>query len=150
MKTIDARSPRLWASVVLAAILAAGFQPFVIEALGLDSESTARHFDELQYRKNPGLVELCESVTPIVPAGASVAYWAPYPKWWEGYSYSYMRAAYLLGGRQLIPLVDESDRQHPEVLTRVDWVLAWGGSPSLVGFEVVHETDDGNLYRRVK
>lgn len=150
MKRIDPRSPRLWAGVVLVAILVAGFQPFFIEALSLDSETTSRHFDELPYRKNPGLLELCENVRPILPQGASVAYWAPFPKWWEGYSYSYMRAAYLLGGRQLVPLLDESDRQHPEVLKRVDWVLAWGGSPSISGFEVVFENEAGVLFRKVR
>lgn len=148
MTGIDLRSKRAWALGVLIAFVVIGFQPFFLEALRLDRDMMVRQYDELPYKRVPGLQQTCEAARSHVPRGAAVAFWAPYPKWWEGYSFSYMRASYLLADYRLVPLLDERDRPHPEVLLEVDWLIAVGKTPRFEGFDLVATTDHGAFFRK--
>lgn len=143
-------STRLGALVLLVVIAAVGFQPFFLHALRINRAIATRQYDELPYRRLPGLQQICEDVRRLVPRGSKVALETPYPGWWEGYSFSYMRASYLLADYRLVPLVDARDRAQPEVLGEVDWVLVIGGVPERKGFEVAAVSESVLLMRRAR
>ena len=144
------RSTRSWALAALVAVAALGVEPFFLRALWIDAELSAKQYDALPYRRIPGLREACEDVRHVVPRGTSIAFHAPYTGWWEGYSFSYMRAAYLLSEYRLVPLVDSNDRPRPEVLEEVEWVLAYGADAAFDGFERVQGAGDVSLLRKAR
>lgn len=150
MTNREDRSTPVLAFVVLVAIVVIGFQPFFLKTLRIDREAAVRHYDALPYRRLPGLDLLAREMRRSVPRGSQVAYWTPYSKWWEGYSFSYMRAAYLLAEYRLVPLVDDRDRPRTEVLTEAGWVMAVGGVPRFDGFETVFETEHGAILRKAR
>jgi len=145
----DSRSTRSWALILLVAIAAIGFQPFFLQALRIDRDVATKQYDDLPYRRIVGLQQTCEGVRQLVPRGSRLAFATPYPGWWEGYSFSYMRASYLLPEFRLVPLIDSSDRPQRGVLDEVEWVLALGEA-SPPGFERVAGSGDVTLLRRTR
>ena len=148
MTTSGLGSTRFWALVLLAVLAAAGFQPFFLEALKIDRDVATRQWDEVPYKRLPGLRQVCEDVRQSVPPGSTMAFRTPYPGWWEGYSFAYMRASYLLAEYRLVPLLDSSNQAHPEVLANVDWVLAIGDDAGLEGFHKVAGNNGAFLMRK--
>jgi hypothetical protein len=134
--------------VLLVAVAGIGFRPFFLQALRFDRDVAKRQYDTLPYRRLPGLLEISDDVRLQVPRGATMAFRTPYPRWWEGYSFAYMRASYLLAEYRLVPLVDSRDQPRPEVLTSVEWVLAFGDRSEIAGFEVVAAEGETLLLRR--
>jgi hypothetical protein len=145
----DRSAPAL-ALVVLVAVSVIGFPPFFLKALRIDREAAARHYDSLPYRRLPGLHQICQEVRLAVPRESTVAFWTPYPKWWEGYSFAYMRSAYLLAEYRLVPLLDDRDRPRADVLTDAEWVMAIGGTPRFEGFETVFALEHGAILRKAR
>jgi len=143
------RSIRVWALVLLVAIAAVGFRPFFLQVLGIDREVAIRTWDDLPYRRTPGLQSVCVDVRRLVPRGANVAFKTPYPGWWDGYSFTYMRAAYLLADYRLLPLVDDHDRNRPEFLDESDWAIVLG-DVRLPGFERVAGSEGATLMKKVR
>ena len=150
MTSVDRRSSRAWALGALIGVIVLGFQPFFLKALKLDREVMVRQYDALPYRRLPGMQRVDEKAPRLIPRDEPVAFWTPYGKWWDGYSFSYMRASYLLAEYRLVPLVGQDDRAHPEVLGQLDWLVAIGGTPEVDGFETVMSLEGGALLRKVR
>lgn len=144
------RSTRALALVFLVALVVTGFEPFYLRALRLDREVAKRQYDDLPFRRTPGLQQISEAVRRAVPRGERVAFRTPYPGWWDGYSFTYMRAAYLLAEYRLVPLVDSRDQAHPELLGEVEWMIDLGETPVPEGFVVVSSASGASLLRKAR
>jgi len=143
------RSTRSLALLLLVAVAAIGFQPFFIQALRIDGDVARKQYDELPYRRIPGLQQVCEELRGLAPRGATIAFGTPYPGWWEGYSFSYMRASYLLAEYRVVPLLDSQNRPQREILEEVHWTLIIGEDfPK--GFERVVAAGQVSLLRKVR
>ncbi len=57
--------------------------------------------------------------------GEKIAIVVPPNKWDDGYSYAYYRAAYFLAGREVLPLITEDDRFHPENVRAAEAIASW-------------------------
>jgi len=57
--------------------------------------------------------------------GEKIAIIVPPNKWDDGYSYAYYRASYFLAGREVLPLITEDDRVHPENVRSADAIASW-------------------------
>ena len=101
----------------------------------------------LAYRQTPGLQQFMLEVRERTPPGARVAFWSRYQEWGRGYSFSHMRASYLVGGRYLLPLVTE-EGPAPQTLLESDWIASWGDDRDFPGFERQWSGEDGVLWRR--
>jgi hypothetical protein len=143
------RSTRPLALTLLVVVAAIGFQPFFLQALRIDGAVARKQYDELPYRRIAGLQQTCENVRRLVPRGARIAFGTPYPGWWEGYSFSYMRASYLLAEYRLLPLLDAQNQPQREILEDVDWALILG-EESPPGFERVAVAGQVSLLRKVR
>ena len=108
-------------------------------------------FTELPYQKLPGFRRFMIEIDQRTPLRSRVAIALPYTQWEGGYGYGYLRAFYLLPGKQIIPLLGlNSDRPAAENLARADYVAAWHTAPSVDGFEIVWRSADGALMRRTR
>ena len=84
-----------------------------------------------------------------MPAGTSIAIYAPASRFEPGYAFSYYRAVYRLPGRRVVPLKDPDDRDHPERMAQVDYIAAWDAKTALP-HTLVWRGEGGTLYRRAR
>jgi hypothetical protein len=138
----------LLAAAALALILAGGFQGFFLRFLTPKYAGMRPVFASLPFRKTPGLEDFMAGVKARTAVGDRIAFWAPYREWSRGYSFAFMRAAYVAGGRRLLPLVDETDQFLPRSLGESDWMASWNGEPEFPGFTPVWRHSYGILWRR--
>ncbi len=134
----------------LACLVVGGFQPFYLRFLNPHALDLRPAIAGIVYRKTPGLEAFAAEVRARTRQGDRLAFWCPYREWAGGYKFSFMRAAYLLGGRYLLPLVGERDEFIPATLAEADYVAAWNGEPAVSGYELVWKGDTGSLWRRIR
>ncbi len=108
-------------------------------------------FTELPYRKLPGFRQFMIDIDRRTPAGARIAVAFPFGQWEGGYGYGYLRAFFLLPGKQVVPLLaPNTDRPAPENLALADYVAAWHVTPQISGFQTEWRSAEGTLLRRVR
>ncbi len=136
--------------LVALAIAAGAFQPFYLRIFTLDRQRFAATLVNLPYRKLPGSRQFLLDVRARTQDGDVIALAAPLCRMhWEGdYDYLYARAVYLLSGRRVIPLLDASDRPHPESLGGATYLAAYRCDARAPGFAVIWRSADGELLRR--
>jgi hypothetical protein len=140
---------RIAAGVVLAGLVAGGFEPMYVRIFSMDSERWRAAMTELPYRKLPGFRRLLLEVDRSTPQKARIAIALPFRAWEGGYGYGYYRASYLLPGRQVVPLlVPDRDEPQPGNVALADYLVVWHGRLQVPGFTVVWTTPDGTLLRR--
>lgn len=81
------------------------------------------------------------------PPGASIAVYGGSVRFDPHYAFLYYRACYRLPGREVIPLKDRDDRDHPARLAGADYVAAWNTDHSLP-YPRVFSGYQGTLYSR--
>src|ERR1043165_4621870 len=102
--------PRLRAILAVAAFLAiaaGAFQPLYVRMLFADTTRMRAAFEELPYRRLPGLRRLMLDVARTTPPGARIALFAPFAPSIDsdgGYGYAFRRAPFLLAGRRVLPM----------------------------------------------
>jgi hypothetical protein len=95
----------------------------------------------------PDYPRFLEEVRAQTKRGDSIALLVPTMRWSRGYSYAYYRASYFLAGREVLPLVLESDRPVPENLGRAQYLAVWHRQAP-AGARVVFAGYGGALVRR--
>src|ERR1051326_1588870 len=126
--------PRLRAILAVAAFaaIAAGtFQPLYVRMLFADAAPMRAAFEELPYRRLPGLRRLMLDVDRRTPRGARIALWVPYTEWNGGYGYAYRRAPFLLPDKRVLPML-EPTRHRPTTahLAEGGEVVCWHARPA--------------------
>jgi len=79
-------------------------------------------------------------------AGDRIGIIVPGMRWESGYSYAYYRASYFLTGREVIPLLYQSDAPIPANLERADYLAVWRSRGPRA--HVVWQGDGGVLLSR--
>src|ERR1044071_4695327 len=91
-------------AAAFVAIAAGAFQPLYVRMLFADTTRMRAAFEELPYRRLPGLRRLMLDAARTTPPGARIALFAPFNDWDGGYGYAFRRAPFLLAGRRVLPL----------------------------------------------
>lgn len=79
----------------------------------------------------PDYPEFLESVREHTKRGDSICLVVPSTNWNSAYSHAYLRATYLLAGREVLPVITPDSRPAPQNLNRARYVAIWnvpGGS----------------------
>ena len=84
------------------------------------------------------------------PAGAAIAVYGETRRFEPDYAFRYYRACYRLPGRQVIPLKDRDDREHPERIAQADYIAAWVAPRNPLPYELLWSGHLGPLYRRTR
>lgn len=124
------------AAFAFAAMIAGGIERFYFRALFLEGSVWRPALTELPWRKLPGYRRFLLDVDAHTPPGARIALWMPVAG--NAYEYGYVRAPFLLPGKQIVPAPP------------ADFVAAWHGAPDIPGFAIVWRSGDGVLMRRVR
>lgn len=143
---LSVRLRTLVAAAVLVLIVAGGYEPFYLQILTANRFALRLHYVELPYRKLPGLRNLMTAVAEATSPGDRIAVAIPsQPP--EGYAYGFNRSAYLLAGRQLVPLVDRDGRPLDGNFAEADYLACWSCTMNAPGATMVLETKWGTLMR---
>src|ERR1051326_1303724 len=146
--------PRLRAILAVAAFaaIAAGtFQPLYVRMLFADAAPMRAAFEELPYRRLPGLRRLMLHVERRPPRGARIALWVPYTEWNGGYGYAYRRAPFLLPGKRVLPMLEpERDPPATRYLAAAAYGVCWHAGPPFAGFRSAWRSADGELMERAR
>ena len=146
--------PRLRAILTAAAfvaIAAGAFQPLYVRMLFAAAPPMRAAFEELPYRRLPGLRRLMLDVDGLTPPGARIALWTPFREWDGGYGYAFRRAPFLLAGKRVLPMIEpERDRPTVRYLGEADYVVCWRACPPVTGFRSMWRSADGELLVRAR
>jgi len=139
------------AVAAFAAIAAGTFQPLYVRMLFIDAAPMRAAFEELPYRRLPGLRRLMLDVDGRTPRGARIALWVPYTEWNGGYGYAYRRAPFLLADKRVLPMLEpERDRPTARYLAEAEYVACWRACPPFTGFRSAWRSADGELMERAR
>jgi hypothetical protein len=141
--------PRIGGIALLLVLAVGAFEPFYIRIFASDRAALRMQLDELPYRKLPTLKGFLEDARAQLPPGATTVFLAPFPRSEQGYRYAYGRAAWVLAGHRLLPIVDNNDAILHRHLEEADVAVAWRTAPP-PGFEVIYEHPEGSVSRRVR
>lgn len=137
---------RVAAATLFAAIVVIGIEPILLSLPFRDRRPMAAAFANRADQLFPGYVEFLAEVRAHTRDGDSIAIVVPSRSWERGYSYAYYRASYLLAGREVLPLVDRSDRVVTGNMRAAQYVASWGVTPP--PGEVVSKRNRGVLVKR--
>ncbi|HKR65142.1 MAG TPA: hypothetical protein VJZ00_15520 [Thermoanaerobaculia bacterium] len=134
--------------VLFAAIVIGALDLRPLRVLFADRAALAEVLTRAPDLQAPTYPAFLEEVARRTKPGDSIAILVPMRHWARGYAYAYFRATYFLAGRDVIPLVDADDHEHPERLRDARYVAVWH-LPVLPGpWEEVWRGPDGVLLRR--
>lgn len=133
-------------AILIAGMLAGGFQPFFVRIFVSDREQLSRTLAEAPDR--PGYADFLREVRRLTPEGSRIAILVPMRQWNRGYSYAYYRASYFLTGREVVPVVDPDDVAHLERLRGADFVASWEMTPRIAGFSPIWRDERSALLQR--
>lgn len=142
----------IWPLIAAAAVVAMAvgtFKPFYLQALTPRRESMRAVLSSVSFRKVPGFEAFLTEARSRTKRGDSIALLVPMREW-DGYSYAYYRASYVLAGREVLPLLDPQNRVHAENLAAADYLLMWRTQARVPDFEVAWTSADGALLRKRK
>jgi hypothetical protein len=138
-------------TVIVAAILIGGFQPFYLRIFRVDPVAMRANFTEMPYRKLPGFRRFLIEVDRTTVPRSRIAICLPSQEWDGAYGYGYRRASFLLPGKQVVSLLRmDADVPAIENAALADYVACWHGAPRIDGFEISWRNADGTLMKRVR
>jgi hypothetical protein len=144
------RFRRIVGGLLFAAIVIGGADLRLVRILFSDRAAFAAMLTRAPDRRTPEYPRFLEEVARRTQPGDPIAVLVPMRHWTRGYAYAYFRASYILAGRNVIPLVDADDAEHPERLREARFVASWQ-LPALPGaWEVVWRGAGGQLLRRTR
>ena len=79
--------------------------------------------------------------------GDAIALIVPFRSWDEGYAHPYLRAAYLLAGRQVVPIIAPARVEVRGPLPRPQYVAIWGMPEEGVAGQTIFERHRGRLVK---
>src|SRR5438128_8708005 len=86
-------------------------------------------------------------VRDATKSGDTIAIVVPFKSWDEGYAHPFLRASYLLAGRQIIPIIPPARVAVEGPLPRPQYAAVWGVEGDRVAGDVVFERHRGRLMR---
>ena len=128
------------AGVVFLVLAAGAFQPFYWRVFGIPRAALRARGIELPYRQLPGFHSFILLVRDQTHDGERVALVVPRPLT-ESYEFIFMRAAYLLYGRTLVPMSEFS---------KADAIAAYDANISAPHFTKISTTRYGVFLRRTQ
>lgn len=137
---------RAAASAILLLLAIGAFEPFYLRMFVADRDVLGRHLVELPYRKLPTLRTFLLDAREQTASGETLVFLAPFDSFEGGYRYAFGRAAYLLAGRRVLPVIGRDDAPLIENLRAADAAVAWKAPPPR-GFEPVWVGADGSVSR---
>lgn len=147
---------RIWSfrSVLAAAaflsIAAGSFNAELWRAFTAGRAEARAALTELPFAQTPGLRTFLEEVRLRTHEGERIALLIPAAASPQPYRFHYVRAAYLLAGRQTVPLVDDAGRPLIRNLEQADAIASWRANPPVPGFRVAWTSREGVLLRRIR
>ena len=133
------RGLRLVLAGVVFLILAAGsFQPFYWRMFGIDRAAMRAYRTELPYRQLPGFHQFLLEVREQTKEGERIALLVPRPLV-PSYEFIFERAAYLLYGRNLLPI---------SAASKGDVIAGYRVDATAPHFTKVWKSPDGVFLRR--
>lgn len=128
-------------------ILAGALEYHYIQIFFIDRVALDRRIADLRFGKMPEISPFLHEVERHTEPGQKIALVIPSRKWHEGYEYAFLRAAYVLAGRTVLPVVWTDDRFISKNLRSADLVAAWHVEMNPGRFTVVWRGAGGALYR---
>ena len=144
--TVNVR--RILAYLCLFAIVALRIEPQLLRLPFIDRTSFNRGLAQLADGEWWQYARFLEGVREHTRDGDKITVVVPALKWDDGYSYAYYRASYFLAGREVLPLVTDDDRRHPENFRAARYVAAWHMQRRAGVGRVVWEGEGGVLLQR--
>jgi len=141
---------RAFAVLSFSLILAGAFEVHYLTILFADRFSLADRVGQLRYGKLPEIRPFLEEVERRTDRGTEIALVTPARTWNQGYEYAFYRAAYVLAGRTVLPVMTPDDRPIIGNLERADLVAAWGVELDPERFSVIWRGAGGTLARFAK
>ena len=131
--------------IALAAIVATCIDPRLMQMpfVGRDPNVALERSPDRQW---PLYAQFLEGVYAHTRPGDTVALIVPQMRWEPEYVYAYFRACYFLAGREVLPLVDPTNRKLLQNLSDARYVAVFGATfrgPA----DVVWQGDGGMLLR---
>lgn len=139
---------RAAAALAFALILVGGFQTYYLRIFTQDRDALLGTLTELPWRKLPGFRRLMLEAAKVTNQGDSIALWIEPMRWMEGYEYGYVRAGYLLGGREVLPLINPDGAFLVRNALRADVIACYRCQRVPRGFQIIRRTEDGLILRR--
>ena len=135
------------AVVAFALILAGGFETNYLTIFFTDRTALAEKVGHLRFGKLPEIRPFLEAVKERTEPGQKIALVIPSARWNEGYEYAFYRAAYVLAGRTVLPVITPDNRMIEGNFERADLIAAWGVEPNPGRFTVEWRGEGGSLAR---
>ena len=132
--------------VALAALVATGIEPRLLQMPFIDRDANARALALFPDRQMPEYPRFLAAVRERTQPGDKIALLMPSMVWYGGYSQAYFRASYFLTGREVLPLVDPQNAP-TDNFAAARYVAAFGVTLATPA-DVVWQGDGGTLYRR--
>jgi hypothetical protein len=117
------------ALIVFLAIIALRADPRYLTMPFQPRAPLAAAFTGYADRLWPQYPRFLEGVREHTKPGDTIAVIVPSMRWDYGYAYAYYRASYFLAGREVLPLVDDKDRPHPENYRVARFIAVWNATP---------------------
>jgi hypothetical protein len=136
------------AGLAFALILIGGFETYYLRIYLHDRAALGRTFEELPWRKLPGFRQFLLDVRAATREGEAIALWIEPMSWMGGYEYGYVRAGYLLAGRDVIPLLAPDGRILSANSAAADVIACYRCATVPAGFLAVRSTPAGLVLRR--
>src|SRR5690349_4592627 len=92
------------AVAVWAAVAAGAFEPLYLRIHSMNTRGMAEAYTEVPYRRIEGLHEFLLETDRRTPPEARILLDMGERKWKRGYEYAFLRAEFVLGTKQVLPL----------------------------------------------
>lgn len=137
---------RLLALAAFVLIVGGLFEVELVRFVFRDRQPIREWVTELPYLRLPGFRAFLADVLAATKPGDRIAIWFNGARWEHGYEDAYFRAAYLLEGRRVLPLLYGSDRRLlTENLAQADFVACWRCETAPPGYRVARTIRSGVL-----
>lgn len=137
---------RLLALAAFVLIVGGLFEAELVRFVFRDRQPIRERITELPYLRLPGLRAFLADVLGATKPGDRIAIWFNGARWEHGYYDVYFRAAYLLEGRRVLPLLYGIDRRLlTENLAQANYVACWRCETAPPGYRVARTLRGGVL-----
>lgn len=139
---------RSLSALAFALILIGGFETYYLRIYVQDRTALREALTVMPWRRLPGFRPFLISIREATREGDTVGLWIPPMRWLEGYEYGFVRAGYLLGGRDVLPLLTPDNRIISANIAAADWIACYRCAAAPSSFDVVRAGPDGMLLRK--
>jgi hypothetical protein len=138
---------RVLAAAVFATLFYAGFHPNYFEVF-FAREELAQTFEGYPDRGLPEYRRFLEKVRTRTERGDSIALIFPAQTWSPDYEHAFMRATYLLTGRDVVPTLDRQNQMQADRVNETRYVAAWRVELPPDRFRIVWQGEGGVLAQK--